>query len=198
MSRTRLDLHAVAFDEPWNAGFNIRQPAWPFEHLAQSPRCDPGATLEPDIEIGLIEPYPTMAVDTLCASIQSFRPAFFHIDIDYLAAKRAGTLETLQADLARVRLLSSRERSLWNHYLGLRGGHRGDVRAQRADAARRYSAGRDSRRPILARSIDRAVVERGRRAGSSPDSTDGAAGRLRVTLGTVANGQEFTLIERRR
>lgn len=97
-------IHAVSLDEPWNAGFNIRQPAWPFEqvlaHLTEVRRLVHGS--EPGIDIGLIEPYPTIGVDGLCSSIESFAPAFFHIDIDYLAARRAGTLEMLQADLARV------------------------------------------------------------------------------------------------
>jgi hypothetical protein len=98
------DLHAVSFDEAWNAGFNIRQPAWPFEqilaHVTEVRRLVHDT--EPGIEIGLIEPYPTIGVDTLCASIASFAPAFFHLDIDYLASKRAAPLETLQADVGRV------------------------------------------------------------------------------------------------
>jgi hypothetical protein len=81
-------IHAVSFDEPWNAGFNIRQPAWPFEqivaHLTEVRRLVHDD--EPGIEIGFIEPYPTIGVDTLCASIEAFAPAFFHVDIDYLAS----------------------------------------------------------------------------------------------------------------
>jgi hypothetical protein len=97
-------MHAVSFDEPWNAGFNIRQPAWPFEqvlaHLSEVRHQVHGH--EPGIGIGLIEPYPTFGVDMLCSSIESFAPAFFHIDIDYLAVKRAGGLRRLHTDLARV------------------------------------------------------------------------------------------------
>ena len=97
-------IHAVSFDEPWNAGFNIRQPAWPFEqivaHLTEVRRLVHDD--EPGIEIGFIEPYPTIGVDTLCASIEAFAPAFFHVDIDYLASKRAAPLETLQAAVGRV------------------------------------------------------------------------------------------------
>jgi len=97
-------VHAVSLDEPWNAGFNIRQPAWPFEqvlaHIREVRRLV--QVDEPGIGFGLIEPYPTMAADMLCSSIESFAPAFFHIDIDYLSVKRAGTLEMLRTDLARV------------------------------------------------------------------------------------------------
>ena len=97
-------VQAVSFDEPWNAGINIRQPAWSFEqvlaHLDEVRRLV--QMTEPDIGIGLIEPYPAIAVDALCASIARFRPSFFHLDIDYRAATQAAPLATLQADLAHI------------------------------------------------------------------------------------------------
>lgn len=40
--------------------------------------------------------------DLLCSSIEAFTPAFFHLDIDYRAARQPGSLRTLQADLVRV------------------------------------------------------------------------------------------------
>jgi hypothetical protein len=97
-------IHAVSFDEPWNAAFNIRRPAWTFDavlaHLTEVCRLVQGS--EPVIGFGLIEPYPTISPDMLCSMIESLAPAFFHIDIDYLAAKRAAPLDMLQADVARV------------------------------------------------------------------------------------------------
>lgn len=97
-------VDAVSLDEPWNAGFNIRQPAWSFEqilaHLLEVRRLVQMA--EPGVSIGLIEPYPAIAVDTLCSSVAALAPAFFHLDIDYRAAKQRASRATLQADLARM------------------------------------------------------------------------------------------------
>jgi hypothetical protein len=97
-------IHAVSLDEPWLAGFHLRQPAWSFEevlaHLNEVRRLVQVG--EPDISMGLIEPYPAIGVDTLCSSIEMFVPAFLHLDIDYGAVKQVGSLETLQADLARL------------------------------------------------------------------------------------------------
>ena len=97
-------VDAVSLDEPWNAGFNIRQPAWSFEqvlaHLEEVRRLV--QTSEPDVRIALIEPYPAMAVDMLCSTVVRFRPAFFHLDIDYRAARQTGSIATLQTDLARM------------------------------------------------------------------------------------------------
>jgi hypothetical protein len=97
-------IDAVSLDEPWLAGFHLRQPAWSFEqvlaHLNEVRRLVVAS--EPDIAVGLIEPYPAIGVKTLCASIQMFMPAFFHLDIDYRGARRGGSLGTLQVDLARL------------------------------------------------------------------------------------------------
>ena len=97
-------VQAVALDEPWNAGFNIRQPAWTFDqvlaHISEVRRLV--HMNEPGIGFGLIEPYPTMTADMLCSSIEAYAPAFFHIDIDYLSVKRSGARDRLRTDLARV------------------------------------------------------------------------------------------------
>lgn len=97
-------VRAISLDEPWNAGFNIRQPAWSFDqvlaHLEEVRRLVQMG--EPGVGIGLIEPYPALAVDTLCSTIVRFRPAFFHLDIDYRAARQIGPVRVLQADLVRI------------------------------------------------------------------------------------------------
>jgi hypothetical protein len=98
------EIHAISLDEPWNAGFNIRQPAWSFDqvyaHLEEVRRLV--RIGEPAIGIGLIEPYPAIGVDVLCGCIAGFRPAFFHLDIDYRAARQRGPVASLRADLARI------------------------------------------------------------------------------------------------
>src|SRR5262245_59106056 len=49
----------------------------------------------------------------------------------------------------------------------------------------------------MARSVDRAIVERGLDSGAAPDSSDGAAGRIGFAVGAAADGEELTLtIER--
>jgi len=97
-------ISAVSLDEPWTAAMHIRQPPWTFDralvHLEEMRRLV--RINEPEIAIGLIEPYPTLDVGTLCASITQFAPAFFHLDIDYRAARQAGPLAAMQADVARV------------------------------------------------------------------------------------------------
>jgi hypothetical protein len=97
-------ISAISLDEPWNAAMNIRQPPWPFDqalaHLDEMRRLV--RINEPDLVIGLIEPYPALTVDTLCASITQFAPAFFHLDIDFRAARQAATLAMIQREVARV------------------------------------------------------------------------------------------------
>jgi hypothetical protein len=97
-------IHAVSLDEPWSAGLNSRQPGWPFArvlaHLDEVRRLV--GVCEPAVAIGLIEPYPALAVETLCSSIGAFMPAFFHLDIDYRAAMQRGSLAALQADVGRI------------------------------------------------------------------------------------------------
>jgi hypothetical protein len=97
-------VQAVALDEPFNAGFNILQPAWShsdiLEHL-RTVRAQVQAG-EPSIDVGLIEPYPTLGAELMCSVVGEFLPAFFHIDIDYRAARQRGSVEMLQVDLARV------------------------------------------------------------------------------------------------
>jgi len=97
-------VHAVSLDEPLNAGLHICQPAWPFEqvleHLRDVRRLV--GIAEPGLDVGLIEPYPAIAADVLCSIIEAFTPAFFHLDIDYRAAKQMASTRTLQADLVRM------------------------------------------------------------------------------------------------
>jgi hypothetical protein len=97
-------ISAVSLDEPWSAGLHLRQPPWSFEdvlgHVLEVRRQVQSS--EPSVGIGLIEPYPAFAVDVLCKIIEEFRPAFFHLDIDYRAARQQGPLMTLQGDLVRL------------------------------------------------------------------------------------------------
>jgi len=97
-------IHSVSLDEPWNAGFHIRQPAWSFDqvlaHLNEVRRLVQAT--EPNVVMGLIEPYPAIAPDMLCSCVEAFAPAFFNLDIDYRAARQAGSLETIQTDIARL------------------------------------------------------------------------------------------------
>jgi hypothetical protein len=98
------EVHAISLDEPWNAGLNLRQPSWTFEQVRA--HLDRVRTLvqasEPGVAIGLIEPYPAMTVDSLCSTVQEFGPAFFHLDIDYRAAKHARSLTAIQSDVVRL------------------------------------------------------------------------------------------------
>jgi hypothetical protein len=97
-------IQAISLDEPWNAGSNVRQPAWSFDnvlaHVNEVRRLVRIA--DPAVAVGLIEPYPAVAVDILCSIVQGFAPKFFHLDIDYRAARQLGSLKSLQADLVRV------------------------------------------------------------------------------------------------
>ncbi|HZL93097.1 MAG TPA: hypothetical protein VFB99_05610, partial [Vicinamibacterales bacterium] len=40
--------------------------------------------------------------EMLCSIVEAFSPAFFHLDIDYRAARQRMSVEILQADLARI------------------------------------------------------------------------------------------------
>lgn len=97
-------IHAVAFDEPFNAGLNMWQPAWSISDVLVHLRNvrELVQQREPSIEVGLIEPYPTLDVKMLCSIVEAFSPAFFHLDIDYRAARQRGSVKMLQADLVRL------------------------------------------------------------------------------------------------
>jgi hypothetical protein len=97
-------IQAVAFDEPFNAGFNIWQPSWPMSDVLVHLRAvrERAQAREPSIAVGLIEPYPAIDVDMLCSIVAAFSPAFFHLDIDYRAARQRASVKVLQADLARI------------------------------------------------------------------------------------------------
>jgi hypothetical protein len=97
-------IHAVALDEPFNAGFNIWQPAWSLPDVlvhVQAVRQQVQER-EPSIEVGLIEPYPAIDARTLCRIVEAFSPTFLHLDIDYRAARQRGSVRMLRADLARL------------------------------------------------------------------------------------------------
>ena len=98
-------IRAVALDEPFNAGFNMRQPAWSVSvvraHLHDV--REQVQAREPSIDVGLIEPYPTIEAEMLCQIVDAFSPAFFHLDIDYRhAASRSNGLDALSLDMSRV------------------------------------------------------------------------------------------------
>lgn len=97
-------LDAISLDEPWNAGLRVRQPAWPFDrvlaHLTDVRQRV--HDVEPALAVGIVEPYPSISAEALCSIINAFTPAFFHLDIDYRAARQAGSLKALQADIGRV------------------------------------------------------------------------------------------------
>lgn len=97
-------IQAVAFDEPFNAGINLSQPAWSLAEVLGHVQTVREQVLvrEPSIGVGLIEPYPAIGVDMLCSIVEAFSPAFFHLDIDYRAARQRGSVKTLQADLVRL------------------------------------------------------------------------------------------------
>lgn len=97
-------VHAVALDEPFLAGFNIRQPAWSMGDVLGHLRAVREQVLrrEPSMPMGLIEPYPSLDVAMLCTIVEAVMPAFFHLDIDYRAARQRGSVRILQADLARL------------------------------------------------------------------------------------------------
>lgn len=107
-ARTARDIggsvHAVSLDEPFNAGFNLWQPAWPLMDVLTHLRAvrDGVRVQEPSIDVGLIEPYPAIDVATLCSIVEAFAPAFFHLDIDYRAARQRGSIRMLQDDLVRI------------------------------------------------------------------------------------------------
>jgi len=97
-------LDAISLDEPWNAGLRLRRPEWPFDrvlaHLTDVRQRV--HEVEPALAVGIVEPYPSISADVLCSIVNGFAPAFFHLDIDYRAARQAGSLEALQADIGRV------------------------------------------------------------------------------------------------
>jgi hypothetical protein len=97
-------IHDVAFDEPFTAGLHIRQPAWSASDVLVHVRAvrQQVQECEPSIEVGLIEAYPTLDVELLCSIVETFSPAFLHLDIDYRAARQRGSVTMLQADLARL------------------------------------------------------------------------------------------------
>jgi hypothetical protein len=97
-------IHAVALDEPFNAGFNMRQPAWSLSDIRAHLHDvrEQVQAREPSIDVGLIEPYPTIEAEMLCSIVEAFSPAFFHLDIDYRASRQRMSVEILQADLARI------------------------------------------------------------------------------------------------
>jgi hypothetical protein len=97
-------IHAVALDEPFNAGLNMWQPAWSVSHVLDHLRTvrQQVQQHEASIEVGLIEPYPTIDVQMLCSIVETFSPAFLHLDIDYRAARQRGSVKMLQADLVRL------------------------------------------------------------------------------------------------
>jgi hypothetical protein len=97
-------IHGVALDEPFNSGLNMRQPPWSTSEVLVHLNTvrQEVRQREAAIEVGLIEPYPTLDVELLCSIVDSFSPAFFHLDIDYRAARQQGSVKTLQADLARL------------------------------------------------------------------------------------------------
>lgn len=107
-ARTARDLQgsiqAVALDEPFQAGFHLWQPAWSLPEVLTHVRTvrEQVHMREPSIGVGLIEPYPTIDATTVCSIVEAFAPAFFHLDIDYRAARQRGSLHTLQADLVRI------------------------------------------------------------------------------------------------
>ena len=113
-------VDAVSLDEPWNAGFNIRQPAWSFEqvlaHLEEVRRLV--QTSEPDVRIALIEPYPAMAVDMLCSTVVHFdrRSSISN----RLPCGQADWLDRNVADRPRTHggLLPDRRHPLRHHHLG--------------------------------------------------------------------------------
>jgi hypothetical protein len=98
------ETQAISLDEPWNAGLNLRRPSWSFAqvltHLDQVRRLV--RETEPGMSVGLIEPYPALTVDVLCSSVRDFAPAFFHLDVDYRAARQARSVEMIQHDLVRL------------------------------------------------------------------------------------------------
>jgi hypothetical protein len=97
-------IEAISLDEPWTAGLHLRQPAWSFEqigaHLHEVRRLV--RDHEPDLGAGIIEPYPTMTVETMCSIVEAFAPSFFHLDIDYRAARQTASLPTVQSDVNRL------------------------------------------------------------------------------------------------
>jgi hypothetical protein len=97
-------IHAVALDEPFNSGLNMQQPAWPVSDVLDHLRIvrQQVQQREASIEVGLIEPYPTIGVEMLCSIVEMFSPAFLHLDIDYRAARQRGSVTMLQADLVRL------------------------------------------------------------------------------------------------
>jgi hypothetical protein len=97
-------IQAIALDEPFLAGFNLWQPAWSLPDVLTHLRAvrDQVQMREPSIDVGLIEAYPTIDATMLCSIVEAFAPAFFHLDIDYRAARLRGSLRMLQADLVRV------------------------------------------------------------------------------------------------
>ena len=97
-------IQAGAFDEPFNAGINLFQPAWSLAEVLGHVQTVREQVLvrEPSVGVGLIEPYPAIGVGMLCSIVEAFSPAFFHLDIDYRAARQRGSVKTLQADLVRL------------------------------------------------------------------------------------------------
>lgn len=98
------EIRAVSFDEPWNAGLHIRDPPWAHEQILEHVRevRQQVQLAEPAIDVGLIEPYPAIDIGRLRTIVTQFSPSFFHLDIDYRAARQSATLMTLQADVARM------------------------------------------------------------------------------------------------
>jgi len=97
-------IHAVALDEPFNSGLNMQQPAWSLSDVSSHLRevSEQVQASEPSLSVGLIEPYPTIEAEVLCSIVEALAPAFFHLDIDYRAARQRMSVEMLQADLARI------------------------------------------------------------------------------------------------
>ena len=86
-------IHAVALDEPFNAGFTIWQPAWSISDVlvhVQAVRQQVQER-EPSIEVGLIEPYPAIDARTLCPIVEAFFHAKYFLE---MAVRYGRTLES--------------------------------------------------------------------------------------------------------